>query len=296
MKVRLATSAAIVLSDLSRLERLLWPGINAVEIGAVAGPKVIGLVARTLRVKGLGLGLHSPVVAGGVKLLKPGDGGLSDSVLAQIRGELALAQSVSADYLLLHYPWFEASPPTQEVAGWITLATRQLESLMESPANQSGESSGESAGPGGGVPLIFEMKLGRSRHPGIIASLINGGPVALGLGGSRLCLDVGDWLLACEELGVDPVAAFQPLASLVSVLHVHAVERHPGGRYNYVWKPIHPEDPDAEAVLALCHLAVEHGTTKTIVFEHTPHLDPGVEYDLQGFAWLRGELDGDYRE
>ncbi len=273
--ITFATSGAIVMSDVGQIARMLWPGIDAIEIGSLRSAEDLELVLETVRRRGLRWGVHAPLWRSGLRREEFDARGLSPASRTQLDGDFREAARCAAQYILVHFPWFsDASLPVEQAAAQVQAAMRDLWQLRERH----------------GIPVVFEFKLGRARDPGILAYLMRDGTEMLGQDDFGWCLDVGDWLMASQALRVDPVEAFGALAPRTEVIHVHAVER---ATNPYLWKPIHPEDPDATAVLALCDLAVAKSPRLRIVFEHTSHLDPGPEYDLAGYRWLRQALTGE---
>jgi len=271
--LRFATSGAMVLSDPSRLGDILWPDVDAVEVGNLAAPAaVVGLVAAAAGA-GLGWNLHTPLLGGGPKRLLWEPSPAWDDRLAQVEAELRTAKRLGAGYALLHAPWL----PDQG------LPVGRARDLCNATLRGLGEL-------GIDLPIVAELKLGHQGDPGLLGHIVRR-PDFLEPGDIRYCLDVGDWILACEALGADPVAAYAPLASHTRVVHVHGVFRGEP----YLWTPIHPDDPDAPRVLALVELLLERTDALTVVFEHTPHRDPGSAYHRAGAAWfmrmVRGSLD-----
>ena len=272
MALSLATSGAIVLSDVGRLQRLFWQGIDGIEIGSLRDAADLDVVVASLRDRGLALAVHAPLWRHGPTRMACGPQGPAPDTVASLRRDMAVAAAVGAQYALCHAPWL-----ADHERPW-DAATQDLRACLHALAQLQAAA---------GLPLALELKLGVQRDPGVLWYIAQHPHVLGDLHGLSLCLDVGDWLLACEALDLDPDAAYRPLAAATAVVHVHAVERR---TTPYLWKPIHPSDPDAAAVLALCRLVARERPDVSIVLEHTPHLDPGETYDLEGFAWLRSAL------
>ncbi len=270
--VTVATSGAIILSDVSRLSRIMWPSIDAIEIGGLASEEDLRTVLDAVRAKGIGWGLHAPLWREGPSRVPAAPTGLVAAEEHQLRQDIALAARYEAGYAVVHAPWFADHDLAVDDAR--TIADRTLRFLLD-------------LGTEFRIPVALDLKLGLHRDPGVLAYLVQEPESFLDLGAATLCLDTGDWLLACEHLGVDPVRSFEPLAACTSVVHVHSVERR---AQSYLWKPIHPQDPDATAVRRICLCAKAARSDLTVVFEHTPHLDPGLPHDLEGFRWLLSAL------
>lgn len=252
----------------------MWPEIEAIEIGNLTSDDDLGQVLKDVSRRGLRWGIHAPLRRDGLKRVLLDSTGLSADAAVQIERDVAIAAAQHAEYVLVHCPWFaDDGLPFEQAKIRANNAVLQLEELQERY----------------NVQLVLEFKLGVARNPGLLSYLIRNPSEFLDLEMVTCCLDVGDWLLASEALGVDPMLAFEPLAGVTSVIHVHTVERT---STSYVWKPIHPSDPDALAVRGLCETAMRKRKELRVVFEHTPHLDPGLRYDLEGYAWLVHSLTG----
>ncbi len=272
--ITLATSGAIILSDVSQLPRMMWPGVDAIEIGSLASEADLQTVLDAVQARRIAWGLHAPLWRAGPNRVPMAAAGLSADEKHHLRRDIARAASHGAAYALVHAPWFADHSLAIVDARWLSRHTVRF--LADLGAEFQ-------------TPVALELKLGRNRDPGILAYLVPEPRAFLNLNpdGVTFCLDTGDWLLACEELGIDPLRSFEPFAPWTSVIHVHAVER---GVQPYLWKPIHPSDPDAAAVRRLCLCAKAARSELTVVFEHTPHLDPGLSYDLEGYRWLLSAL------
>lgn len=269
-----ATSGAIILSDLTHFERMLWPGINAIEIGNLLSDSDLHRVLSVISGAGLRWGMHAPLWRNGPKRVLMAPSSSSEGIARHLRQDMAAAAAHKAAYVLFHAPWFADQALGLDQASALANDTVRLLAGLEREH---------------GIPVVLELKLGEARDPGVLGYLMRRPQNFLDLKGLTLCLDIGDWLLACEALGVDPLRSYVPFAALTSVIHVHSVER---AQQPYLWKPIHPSDPDAVAVRRLCELVTAHRSDVNVVFEHTPHLDPGLAYDLEGYRWLRAALTG----
>ncbi len=271
-RLRVATSGAIVMSDVARLERLLWPSIDAIEIGSLDGEADLHAVLDLVERRHLAWAMHMPLWRRGLARVPMASAGPSPEEERSLRADMALGQRYKAAYALGHAPWL---PDHRMPVARAEALARETVHLLRNLSRAYD------------LPVVLELKLGLNRDPGILSYLLADPEGFLDLDEVHLCLDTGDWLLACETLGVDPVRAFEPLAALTAVVHAHAVER---GSDHYLWKPIHPSSPDAAAVRDLCQLALEARDELTLVFEHTPHVDPGPAYDLEGYHWLLSTL------
>ncbi len=271
-RLTIATSGAIIMSDVGRLSCLMWPGISAVEIGSLSTEEDLLAVMDAVAEMRIAWGMHMPLWRSGPHRVPMAAAGLSAVEARSLREDMALGARHHASYALAHAPWLpDHSLPARDAKAMVQQTMRFLADLQREH----------------GVPVTLELKLGLHRDPGVLAYLLADPQGFLDLTDLTLCLDTGDWLLACEALHLEPVAAFEPFAASTAVIHVHAVER---GFGSYLWKPIHPSDPDAAPVRRLCQLALSRRSDLTVVFEHTPHLDPGPDYDLKGYRWLLSEL------
>ena len=260
------------MSDVTRLERLLWPSIDAIEIGSLAGEADLHAVLDLVERRRLDWAMHMPLWRRGPARVPMASAGLSQEEKRSLRADMSLGKRYNAAYALGHAPWLPDH--RMPVARAKALASETVHLLRDLSREYD-------------LPVVLELKLGPNRDPGILWYLLADPEGFLELGDVGLCLDTGDWLLACEVEGVDAVRAFEPLATRTAVIHAHAVER---GSDHYLWKPIHPSSADAAPVRDLCRLALQARGELTLVFEHTPHVDPGPAYDLEGYHWLISTL------
>ena len=270
--LRVATSGAIVMSDVARMGRLLWPTIDAIEIGSLDGEADLHTVLDLVEGRHLDWAMHMPLWRRGPARVPLTPAGPSPEEEHSLRADMILGQRYKAAYALAHAPWL---PDHRMSVTRAEALARETVRLLRDLAWKYD------------LPVVLELKLGLNRDPGILSYLLADPEGFLDLDDVSLCLDTGDWLLACEAEGVDAVKAFEPLAVRTAVVHAHAVER---GSDHYLWKPIHPSSPDAAAVRDLCQLALDARSELTLVFEHTPHVDPGPAYDLEGYHWLLSAL------
>ncbi len=251
---------------------MMWPDIGAIEIGGLSSPKDLETVLAAVAAQGIAWAMHMPLWRSRPRRVPVAPSGLSAEEERYLREDMATGSRRHASYALVHAPWLPShSLPEREARA---IAQGTVDFLAELALAHD-------------LPLALELKLGLQRDPGVLAYFLAAPDDFLDLQGGTFCVDTGDWVLACEALELDPVRAFAPFAARTSVLHVHAVER---ATQPYLWRPIHPTDPDAVTMLRLCQVAQAAREELTVVFEHTPHLDPGPDYDLEGYAWLLSSL------
>jgi sugar phosphate isomerase/epimerase len=268
-----ATSGANIWSDVRKISRLFWSGIDAIEIGSLRGPEDLESVLFATRGRGMRWAVHAPLWETGLKRDRFGHQGLSEDSRLQLEGDFAVAAESGADYVVLHFPSFsDRSLPAAEAR---RQTARSIEDLRRLAQHHR-------------VEPVLELKLGHGRDPGVIGYFIAGELDLLAAGEFGVCLDVGDWILAARALGVDPIKTFEPLAPVTRVIHVHGIHLETDA---YYWRLLHPADPDADLVAALCRSAVRASKRVRIVFEHRPH-DFGLEQDLEGLRWLQSALRG----
>ena len=266
-----ATSGANIWSDVGQISRILWPGIDAIEIGSLAAPEDLSTVLSATAQSGLRWAAHAPLWRTGLKRDQFGKNGFGAESMRQLEGDFAVAAEGGADYVLLHFPSFaDRSLPAAQARSQVERSMGDLRALTRRHR----------------LEAILELKLGKHRDPGVIGYVIAGELDVLAGGEFGICLDVGDWLVATRALDVDPLAAFERLAPVTRVLHVHGVHQLPDA---YYWRPLHPLDPDAPVVAALCRAALRASPKVRVVFEHKPH-NFGEAYDLEGLRWLQGAL------
>lgn len=262
---KLFISAATTLSDPNRWEELIRPGIEGLEAGFLADGDLPVLVALAQR-HGLPWGVHSPLHRGGLTNEILGPDGLLPDAAAQLLQEAERLSGLGARYLLAHFPWFAGDNGTAEVVA------RGLQDLLSVQTEA-------------GLPLILEPKLGIARHPGGIGLLHRLGPDALR--GARLCLDLGDWWLAAQGLGISCATLIRPFLPLAATLHLHHVNMD---KPEYIWTPIHPSTDAPFGFHAIIQEAMAANPDLILVLEHTPHLVTSEAYVREGIEWLHSVI------
>jgi len=271
--VKYGVSGSTVLSRSDQLDLLFWPGIQHVEIGSLASEEDLHRVVAMAHENGTTLGIHSPLYRGGSKydLIESVQYSTAEA-WRQLERELRVARDIGAAYVLVHFPFFSASPRQLPEQGLLERASR-LRDLQELY----------------GVPIVCEPKLAMDRTGGGV-SVVGRLPAGWwGENGLRLCWDMGDYLIALGD-GTECLAELRRLKGATTVVHLHNVHF---GESKYYWVPVHPSHEASSDRFSVARLlAALRDTDLLLVWEHTPEFTPSQDFALEGYCWVRELMAG----
>jgi len=296
MATKLMVSGSTILSRPTRFEELFWEGAHGVEIGHLPSRETLSLLASQVYLRSATWGGHAPLVQGHHKYgLLASDPEARRAVQTEVIQELRWVTELGGVYLVVHFPFVESdSAPRGEMAYVIDTAIRELQLLAEASH----------------VLLLLEPKVGFMRGAAGAVKVNAGGiaylwrlrellPYWLGSPPEKtgcvpdlgLCLDIGDFCVAAELLGVPVCNLVEPFLPWCLSLHLHHVVFR---GTQHIWTPIHPSPGEETATTELVELLpwlIEASNPEYVVFEHTPHIVPSHEYVREGFEWVRGLVD-----
>ncbi|QUI24087.1 sugar phosphate isomerase/epimerase [Vallitalea pronyensis] len=272
MTHRLAVSGSTILSDINQLDNLLWDGISNIEIGEFADEEAFQKFLRFKKENKLTFGIHSPIIRGTSKYDFIQKVHYDPAVAwQQVDAEANRLSKIGAEYLLIHFPFFqdkiEGNPHTCIEEGLQRLKCIREKYNME---------------------IVCEPKLGVNRSSAGIHYL-HDFPVDLWAAYNlKLCVDIGDYLMATSDKILDYLAKWK---DYIKVVHLHHID-YIGDEYT--WVPVHPsgETMGHETIQPIIqYLAALDNIT--FVFEHTPQLVPSEAYVKEGYIWMRQLIYGE---
>ncbi|MGM7700676.1 TIM barrel protein [Pseudalkalibacillus sp. Hm43] len=265
MALTYAVSGSTILSDPDRFEDLFWKGIEHIEIGEFAKEEDFQLFLQTCKKHRASFGVHSPVFRQDSKydLLEKV---VHDPSFAwkRLEEEAERLSSLGAEYLLVHFPFFKGENDG-DANERIEEGLQKLSTIQERYQ----------------LPIVCEPKLGLNRSTAGIEYLHQFSEQTWSTYGLKLCIDIGDYLMAKGESALDYIKKWE---KHIAVAHIHNVTFH-GDKY--IWTMVHPSYEGELYTLKplLKYLASIEGLR--FVFEHTPHTDPSASFVKEGFEWVK---------
>lgn len=273
MAHKLGVSGSTIYSDPELFSELFWEGIEHIEIGEFPDEKAIERFLGLFRQKQISIGIHSPLLRGGSKY------DLIEKVQydpeyawEQLESEAKSMSALGADYLLVHFPYFK-----DEVSG----STGELieEGLKKLSYIQKRYS----------IQLICEPKLGFNRSSAGINYLNNFPTEIWGKYNIKLCVDIGDYIIAVGDKTLDYLLKWR---NFIKVVHLHNIHYEDD---KYIWIPVHPSQEQSgnhkvEEIIRV----LSQSKDVTFVFEHTPETNPSRAFVAEGFKWVRALIGTDY--
>jgi len=133
------------------------------------------------------------------------------------------------------------------------------------------------------IPIICEPKLGLGRSPKGIQNL-DSFPLEIWEKYSlKLCIDIGDYLIATGEEIVKYVEKWK---EHIKIVHLHNVA-YQGDKY--IWIPVHPSNEKNGEQFKIAPILHFLSQCKEVnfIFEHTPHSNPSREFVYEGYIWTK---------
>jgi sugar phosphate isomerase/epimerase len=264
----LGVSGSVILSDPNKLSELFWNGINHVEIGELPDESSFETFLTLCKERQVSFGIHSPLYRGGSKYdllqhvqLEPED------AWKQIEHEAREMSLAGASYILVHFPYFthsDISHANEKIENGLKRLSRIQETY--------------------GISFVCEPKLGQQRSAAGIELLHHFPEEVWGKYGLKLCIDIGDYLLATEEQMDTYLSKW---INHVGVVHLHNVQFQ---GEKYIWVPVHPShEADGKYYSIEEHIRYLSSQNQniTLIFEHTPHSNPSKSFVNEGFEWVK---------
>lgn len=274
---KFGVSGSTILSNPHRLEELYWDDIDQIEIGEFSDETAFQQFLDLTRRKQTPYGVHSPLLRSGSKYdliqnvyMEP------EAAWERLEKEVKALSRLGAQYVLVHFPYFkEELPPGEDANALIEKGLQRLCSLQEKYS----------------IPFVCEPKLGWNRSPVGIEYLHHFPYEIWDRYGIRLCIDIGDYLMATGDRVISYLKKWK---SYIKTVHLHNVELLPD---QYHWIPVHPSHESngiQYPIQELIHFLAECEDV-VFIFEHTPHSNPSKAFVQSGYEWIR-ELVGSRRE
>ncbi|WNB91791.1 TIM barrel protein [Bacillus sp. NEB1478] len=269
MSHTLAISGSTIMSDTSRLNDLFIKNIEHIEIGELENEQAFQTFLQLVQQHNKTFGLHSPLLRNGSKYdlleefqYKP------EEAWAQFEKEVKRMSDYGAQYILVHFPYFqhEAADPVKQIE----------EGLKSLSKLQSAY----------GIQIVCEPKLGLLKSPKNIQYLDQFPLDVWGRYGLKLCIDIGDYLLAGHESALSKI---QKWKDHIKVIHLHNIEFTED---KYIWIPIHPSHETDGVHFPIQEILTFLETCPDLfwVLEHTPHSNPDMEFVTEGINWLKQNI------
>lgn len=266
-KHRFGVSGSTILTNPEQYHELFWEDIDFIEIGEFPSESAFHAFLDLCREKQTPFGVHSPLLRNGSKydLLEKVS---FDPLVArkQVEEEAALLSRLGAEYMLVHFPYFTGE------------STEKVTDLIEEGLQELSRVQNEYA-----IPIICEPKLGLRRSPKGIQHL-DSFPLEIWEKYSlKLCIDIGDYLIATGEEIIKYVEKWK---EHIKIVHLHNVA-YQGDKY--IWIPVHPshENNGKQYKLAPILRFLSQCKEVNFVFEHTPHSNPNREFVYEGYTWTK---------
>ncbi|MCM1988243.1 TIM barrel protein [Oceanirhabdus seepicola] len=267
MAHKLGVSGSVILSNPEHYSELFWEGIDHIEIGEFYDEKALNDFIKQCREKQISFGIHSPLMRNGSKydLIERVQ---YDSEFAweQLELEAEKMSSLGADYLLVHFPYFK-----DEITG-------NANELIEEGLRKLSDIQNKYS-----IELICEPKLGLNRSAAGINYLHNFPKGIWGKYNIKLCIDIGDYIIATGEEIFNYLLKWK---EFVKVVHLHNVY-YQGNKY--IWVPVHPTQKYEISNYKIEKIirSLSQCEDVSFVFEHTPHTNPSKDLVNEGYEWVR---------
>lgn len=262
---KLGVSGSTIYSNPELYSELFWEGIEHIEIGEFPDEKAIDMFLELCREKQISFGIHSPLLRSGSKydLIEKVQ---YDSKYAweQLESEAKRMSALGAKYLLVHFPYFkgEVVNDTDEL---IEEGLRKLSHIQRQYQ----------------IELICEPKLGLNRSSAGINYLNNFPKEIWAKYNIKLCIDIGDYIIATEDEILNYLLKWK---ELIKVVHLHNIYYEED---KYIWIPVHPiQESNSTYKIKKIINFLSQSKDVTFVFEHTPETNPSKTFVIEGYKWV----------
>ena len=268
MSHTIGLSGSIILSEPKKFPLLFnKENINHIEIGEFPSKKAFDYFLEQLNEANLSFGLHSPLYRNESKydLLEKVQFD-PEQAWEQFEAEVKYMSELGAAYILVHFPYFKEEKAI-DTKKMIEQGIKKLYVLQEEY----------------GVTIVCEPKLGFNKSRFGINAL-DAFPIEVWEKyGIKLCIDIGDYLLATSDKVTDYIEKWR---EYIKVVHLHNVEFQ-GDKYT--WIPVHPSHEMDEIHFKVKELINKLSRSSDIffIFEHTPHTNPTDTFVNEGIEWVK---------
>lgn len=261
-------SGSVIMSEPEKFHLLFGKkDVNHIEIGEFPSEKSFNNFLELLNQENVTFGIHSPLYRNQSKndLLEKVQYE-PNQAWEQLESEVQHMSQLGAEYILVHFPYFkeEKDRDTTEI---IENGLKRLYLLQEKYS----------------ITIVCEPKLGFDRSAFGIKALDNFPIEIWDKYGIKLCIDIGDYLLATGDKMMDYIEKWK---NHIKVVHLHNVEFH---HNKYIWVPVHPSHEIDNSHFNIRDLIYKLSTSSNVffVFEHTPHSNPTEKFVDEGISWVK---------
>lgn len=267
MSHKLGVSGSVILSNPELYSELFWEGTEHIEIGEFVDEIALDKFLVLCKERQIDFGIHSPLFRGGSKydLIEKVQHDSNDA-WQQIESEAKNMSALGAKYLLVHFPYFkeEVEDNTNKL---IEEGLKKLSYIQKQYS----------------IEIICEPKVGFNRSAAGINYLHNFPKKIWEKYNIKLCIDIGDYLLATDEKILDYLLKWK---KFIKVVHLHNIYFEED---KYIWTPVHPSheyDENYYKVEIIIRFLSECKDV-TFIFEHTPHTNPSKDFVNEGYRWIK---------
>jgi sugar phosphate isomerase/epimerase len=272
MTHKIAISGSTIMSDTSLFHELFIDEANHIEIGEFENEEAYLQFLSMVKASNKSFGLHSPLFRNESKYdlieyvqFEPA------KAWAQFENEVKRIAEAGAAYILVHFPYFKDGSKNHD-----KLIENGLQKLSRLQIKYN-------------LPIVCEPKLGMWKSSKGIEYLHQFPKSVWKKYGLKLCIDIGDYLLAAAKLSVHPLEFIQKWEEHIRVVHLHNIEFL---EEKYIWIPIHPSHENNNVFFPVKEILSFIAKNKNIywVLEHTPHSCPKKEFVMEGIQWLKKDI------
>ncbi|MBP2078779.1 TIM barrel protein [Oceanobacillus polygoni] len=273
MHHHIGLSGSTIMTDPEKFPLLFnKDNVSHIEIGEFPSKASFHNFVELLDKENVTFGLHSPLYRNQSKYdLLEKVNYEPEQAWRQFESEVKYMSQLGAAYILVHFPYFkeEKDIDTTEI---IEDGLKKLYQLQERYS----------------IPIVCEPKLGLNRSAFGIKALDDFPMEIWEKYGIKLCIDIGDYLLAT---GDEAVGYIDKWKKHIKVVHLHNVEFY---NDKYIWVPVHPSQENDNSHFKVRDLIYKLSTNPGVffIFEHTPHTNPTDTFVNEGINWVKDIIGG----
>ena len=268
MHHQIGLSGSTIMTDPEKIPLLFnKDNVSHIEIGEFPSEDSFNYFIELMNKENKTFGLHSPLYRNQSKYdLLEKVNYEPEQAWRQFESEVNYMSKLGAAYILVHFPYFKEEKDIDS-AEIIESGLKRLHQLQERYS----------------IPIVCEPKLGLNRSAFGIKAL-DAFPIEIwDRYGIKLCIDIGDYVLAVGDEAIDYIEKWK---KHVKVVHLHNVEFH---NDKYIWVPVHPSHENSNSHFKVKNLIYQLSTNSDVffIFEHTPHTNPTEAFVNEGIDWVK---------